>query len=353
MARIGVKRGGLLAVLLYAGALNISLAGEPVELAPEKDVTIYSANAAEQWKGEGAKNSIQLGSNKDGKMRVLMAWDFKGDAAKPCGAAVLKLQTDECWPNKDALTIQVHRLLRPFDEPAASWGRSVEGDDWVNAGGDFDPLPICGRHLTKKDEGKGGKSIEIDVTPLVQGWQAKRIPNYGLALTFAADGDSYARFFSKDSANAPQLQLYYASAPPKNPDMAAAATLKPVGAAPKLKFEVYVANLNRGLVGTAYKASLRARGGVGPYKWKAEGLAEGLALGEDGVLSGTPAKAGSYALTVTVTGADGKMATGKLALEIDAPGAKPGVDLAKADPGAKKPDATAKAAKKSGAVDDE
>lgn len=353
MSGISMGQGGLLALLLYAGLLNTSFAAEPVELAPDKDVTIYSANAAEQWKGEGAKNSIQMGSSKDARMRILMAWDVKGDAAKPCGAAVLKLHTDECWPNKDALTIQVHRLLRPFDEHVASWGRSVEGDDWVNPGGDFDPLPISGRHLTKKDEGKGGKTVEIDVTPLVQAWQAKRVPNYGLVLTFAADGDSYARFLSKDSTNPPQLQLYYASAPPKNPDMAAVSTLKPVGVAPKIKFEVYVANLNRGLVGTAYKAALRARGGVGPYKWKADSLADGLALSEDGVLSGTPAKAGGYAFTVTVTGSDGKTATGKLNLEIDASGAKPGVELVKAEPGAKKPDTPAVVAKKSGAVDDE
>ncbi|MCW8133022.1 MAG: putative Ig domain-containing protein, partial [Planctomycetota bacterium] len=159
------------------------------------------------------------------------------------------------------------------------------------------------------------------------------------------------RLFSKDSAHAPKLHLHYASAPAKNPDMAAASTLKPVGTRPNLKFEIYAANLNRGAVGLAYKAALRARGGIAPYAWKAEGLPEGLSMSPAGELAGTPGKAGTYTLEVAATGADGKAATAKLDLVIGAPENAAAVVAGGA---AKAPDAQKKQEeKKSGALEDE
>ncbi|MCW8133658.1 MAG: DNRLRE domain-containing protein, partial [Planctomycetota bacterium] len=174
------RTASLLWLVVFASvSVPSARAGEPLEVPAAKDVTAYSANAAEQWKGEGARENVQIGFSKDGQMRVFLAFDLADAAARPCGAAVLHLQTEECWPNKDAATIQVHRLLRPFSESVATWGHSMEGDQWANPGGDFDPVPVCGRRLTKKEEGKVLKEIEIDVTPLVQAWLAMRFPNYG------------------------------------------------------------------------------------------------------------------------------------------------------------------------------
>src|SRR5438132_332188 len=82
-----------------------------------------------------------------------------------------------------------------------------------------DPAAICARRLSKDDNG-GGKSIDFDITPLVQGWQNKVWPNYGLMLTLDDGSDSNVHFHSREASNAdakPKLMLYYGTAAPKNP----------------------------------------------------------------------------------------------------------------------------------------
>lgn len=53
-------------------------------------------------------------------------------------------------------------------------------------------------------------------------------------------------------------------------------------------------------VGTAYSQPLGASGGRAPYLWAGGVMPPGLLLSQDGTLSGTPTKAGSYALAVSV-----------------------------------------------------
>jgi hypothetical protein len=58
-------------------------------------------------------------------------------------------------------------------------------------------------------------------------------------------------------------------------------------------------------VRTPFRATLAATGGQGPYTWTATGLPAGLSIGSNGTISGVPARAGSYAVTATVTDAGG------------------------------------------------
>lgn len=60
-----------------------------------------------------------------------------------------------------------------------------------------------------------------------------------------------------------------------------------------------------GTVGLAYSHQFTAANGVAPYAWSvASGsLPAGLTLSASGLLSGTPAAAGSYAVTIAVTDA--------------------------------------------------
>jgi large repetitive protein len=58
-------------------------------------------------------------------------------------------------------------------------------------------------------------------------------------------------------------------------------------------------------VGVALRTSLVIAGGDPPFTFGAEGLPAGLALGADGVLTGAPAKAGSYDVTVRLVDRNG------------------------------------------------
>jgi len=163
----------LLLPLVVLSAL--AFAAEPhLKVSAVADATLSS-----NGQGPGGNNpTFRLMAEANEKHRAVILFEFKDNAAKPCTGAVLHLTTDKCWPNTKLQHIRVHRLLRPFDEKSASWINCVHQDQWINPGGDFDPNPIAARRLSKDDNG-GGKSIDFDITPLVQGWQSKVWPNYG------------------------------------------------------------------------------------------------------------------------------------------------------------------------------
>lgn len=61
-------------------------------------------------------------------------------------------------------------------------------------------------------------------------------------------------------------------------------------------------NVPKAYVRQQYRCGLEARGGISPLKWQVSAgtLPPGLALGEDGTLSGVPTQAGDFHFTVTV-----------------------------------------------------
>ena len=75
--------------------------------------------------------------------------------------------------------------------------------------------------------------------------------------------------------------------------------------------------LPHGKVGSAYLALLSANGGTAPYEWSAVSLPAGLSINEDGVVSGTPAAPGTFAVAFTVKDADGLTDTRAINLTID------------------------------------
>jgi hypothetical protein len=75
--------------------------------------------------------------------------------------------------------------------------------------------------------------------------------------------------------------------------------------------------------GSAYSASFSASGGVPPYSFAESGtLSGGMSLTTGGKLSGSPAQAGSFPITVTVTDAEGCQGTVGVTLTVRAPGTK-------------------------------
>ena len=83
--------------------------------------------------------------------------------------------------------------------------------------------------------------------------------------------------------------------------------------------QITTSSLPGGTVGTAYNATLAATGGVTPYTWSVVSgqLPLGLSLSaSSGMISGTPATAGAYNVTMQVTDAAGYQATTVLAIAI-------------------------------------
>ncbi|HXS62251.1 MAG TPA: putative Ig domain-containing protein [Streptosporangiaceae bacterium] len=73
-----------------------------------------------------------------------------------------------------------------------------------------------------------------------------------------------------------------------------------------------------GVVGLAYSYTLTATGGTTPYTWAVDSgtLPPGITLGSGGVLSGTPTTAGSSTFVVSVSDANGGVATASITLVV-------------------------------------
>ena len=334
----------LLLVFAAAGAVE-----DPIEIPAGKDVTIYSSNPNTQWAGEGARATFDLMAKAGDMHRALLYFPLKDEAAKfSCTTAMLRLTAEEIWPNKNKAFIRIHRLLRPFSENGAAWAVADEGEAWINAGGDFDPVASCARKLGR-ESGKN-QTVDIDVTALVQGWQTKQYPNYGCVLTLEDGSETYARFNSKESgANGPQLSLYYLATAPKNPDSMKVEQLQPLGKKPEFKIEITTGSFNASL-DKPVQVPFKAQRGVPAYQWKFNGLPDGVSANGN-TLSGAPTKAGSYVVSVDVTDAEHHSASKKFTINVTDP-SKPAAVVAGIAPGAKPETAKPLPAKKNGPDDE-
>jgi large repetitive protein len=85
----------------------------------------------------------------------------------------------------------------------------------------------------------------------------------------------------------------------------------------KQKLAFKTLKLKSGAVGAAYRLRIVMTGGVAPLTWTLTGKApKGFKLSKTGQLIGTPAKAGTYRFTVTVTDALGAVAKKTLTLSV-------------------------------------
>ncbi len=102
-----------------------------------------------------------------------------------------------------------------------------------------------------------------------------------------------------------------------------------VAASPALT--VTSSSLPNGTVGTAYSTTLTAANGTAPYTWSDPACSgscnTGMNFGSNGVLSGTPANAGTSTFTFAVVDSKGNTATKQLSIAITAAATAPIVSL--------------------------
>lgn len=79
---------------------------------------------------------------------------------------------------------------------------------------------------------------------------------------------------------------------------------------------VTTGSLPEGTVGIPYSETLVGTGGTEPYTWSAAGLPVGLEIAANGQISGTPATAGTYTISVTLTDNDEQSVSKDLSLII-------------------------------------
>jgi Putative Ig domain len=81
--------------------------------------------------------------------------------------------------------------------------------------------------------------------------------------------------------------------------------------------QITTTNLPPATVGTAFSVTLAVAGGVPPMVWSATGLPAGLGIDpQSGVISGTPASAGTAQVAVSVNDGDGAVAHETLSLDV-------------------------------------
>lgn len=78
------------------------------------------------------------------------------------------------------------------------------------------------------------------------------------------------------------------------------------------------ASLPSGTVGLSYSGQLSATGGTGGYSWTGA-AGDGLSIGSNGAVSGTPTTAGAVVVTATVTDSSGTKATANFTITISGP----------------------------------
>lgn len=348
-------------LIVAVACLGSAFAAEdPMTLTAAKDTTLQPGitGVAPKYCGTAEDLMVYGPSHANPSFRALIQFDLKDVPKTPVRAAILKLTFYKMYAaaktRQDIL--RVHRMVRPWEETTASWTNSFTNDEWINKGGDFDPAPIAGTYIFDEQSGDdAGKTVEFDVTALVQTWQTDRLPNYGfILLNTDNDSKTTARPFSrdcKDDAKRPKLILHWAAPPKPDNNWLKPAAMKPVGQMPQMKVEFNTPTLNQARIGENYKAFLGAKGGLAPYVFKLTGDApEGIKLNPSGLLEGMPTKAGRFTLNITVTDDAKRSGSGKVDLVVAEAAAKTAGAAKTAD--AKTGEAQ-KTEKKTGAIDDE
>ena len=177
------------------------------------------------WLGVGNNSTTY------GKTRTLMRFDT---SAVPTGARVLDSDVSLWDPGLGAgtagahATYNLHRLLKGFNETAATWNNATATTPWTNMGGDYSATTLGSvTGLNNNEEPKWRTWRGANLNTAVQTWVANPSTNFGFLLKLANEASTAERslFLSSEAGEpllTPRLTLPYTEKTPANTYHAAA-----------------------------------------------------------------------------------------------------------------------------------
>lgn len=293
------------AIVLASSLLAVE---DPMVLKPSDDTYLTVTHTGKPG-GRGESADLQIYGQAKDQFRVLLKFDLSGVKAPPT-QAIIRVFAWNVGQIKKTELIRCHPVLREWTEKTASWDMALADDQWVNAGGDWDPIAAGGCNVNSNMSGEKGYWLEFDVTRLAQAWVSKQKPNFGVVLLFDPGCSSEIRCRSKENgSNPPELKLAWNTKLDRGPGMVPGDKIKPYGDPVKMEPVFTTFSLSIVKANEKFSQMITAKGGIRPYKFTATGAPEGVTLAESGELSGTPAKVGKASIMVTCTSADGKKAS--------------------------------------------
>ncbi len=165
----------------------------------------YIADGSAESTNFGTEDRIRISNKTNGNDRALLHFDLGGiHPSATVTSATLELDLQGIGSGGTA-SVDVHRILTPWDESLATWNEASTGAPWATPGGDYDPVVEATAGIDAAQPG----ATTWDVTTLVANWANGTYDNHGLML-LGSDGVNHADFTSGDStaANAhPKLHV--------------------------------------------------------------------------------------------------------------------------------------------------
>ncbi len=216
--------GGRLDWTAPAGVVRLSLfpndGSIPALVSLQEGIQGYGG-ASDAWINQwsAASNYGNLGAitlRINGVATGLLRFDLSGalPANVEIQAANLKLYADASGPE---MAVNLHRLLRPWDEATATYNQAAAGQPWGAVGGeagqDWESQPLATLNLNAADG-----VYTANVLAAVQGWIQNPAGNHGLVLVAASAGYNAARNLRSSehtiTNTRPALEIIYRPIPP-------------------------------------------------------------------------------------------------------------------------------------------
>jgi hypothetical protein len=162
--------------------------------------------------------SVYTSTSDANLQRTLIQFDFSGIVLagnERVGSAVLTLVASTAYGGNPGQSMEVYRVLAPWDEQTMTWLQRAANIPWGTPGGDF--LGEGGQaYAASTNAPTTGQQVIWDVTQLVDEWVEQTTPNYGLLLrSYNGNRLTFVQRESPDTNSRPALTVTTAVGVPR------------------------------------------------------------------------------------------------------------------------------------------